>query len=216
MRVDLGLLEGHRPMPTHTDLRQRDGNGATSGSGGGSRRAAWHPTDRRADGRAAGNAILRASPALQSIRPVPVADGLLVNIYIDRTRDGKIAVEVSGKTTLFDDRADAEEFVRRKKGMTLALVLSSLEPSEEPALPRRQEIPPDRVRVRVEPVALEGPKNAAHAVYRVVWNWRGKTRVLANFIADPTNAESGKRAARHARQFAVETQAQIEWEWENY
>jgi hypothetical protein len=136
-----------------------------------------------------------------------------MNIYIDRTRDGKIAVEAGGKMTVFDDRAEAEAFARKKRGRTLSLLMSTLEPPEEEPVPRAAPADPkDRVRVTVEPVTFEGPKRSAYAVYRVTWQWRREKRVIATFVADPTKPESNDAALEHARQFAKETQAQIEWE----
>lgn len=138
-----------------------------------------------------------------------------MNIYIDRTKDGKIAVEADGKATIFGDRATAEAFARKKRGKTLALMLSTLEPIEDAPAPRAAAppiAPGDRVTVTVEPVAYEGPKESAFAVFRVVWKWRRKKRVIAVFVADLATPGSSANALKHARQFARETAAQIEWE----
>jgi hypothetical protein len=137
-----------------------------------------------------------------------------MNIYIDRRKDGKITVEADGKKTVFDDRTEAEAFARKKRGRTFALMLSTLEPLEEEPAPRKRVPldPQDRVTITVEPVVYEGPKKSAFASYRVVWGWRGETRAIAVFVADPATKESDENALAHARQFAKETLAQIEWE----
>lgn len=139
-----------------------------------------------------------------------------MNIYIDRTKKGKFAVEAGGKITLFDSQAKAEAFARMKRGRTMALIFSKLDPLEEepgPQQPKQQLIDPrDRVKIWVEPVAYEGPKESAYASFRVMWRWRGKQRSMAVFVADPTEKGSDEIALEHAREFAAETLEQIEWE----
>lgn len=138
-------------------------------------------------------------------------------IYIDRRRDGKIAVRVmyvdGDKVTVFTDQAEAERFARQKRGKTCALLRSSLEPLEdEPLRSPKDADPKDRVKIWVAPAVVAGPKTDAYASYRVMRVSNGETREIANWIAPAADPQACERALRHARQFAKDTIEQIEWE----